>query len=189
MSAGLSESYTPQWLYLREFMDALGSTDESEMQDAVLLLIRDRLVYDGKIDEKHFRFLAGKPSIVDASWLANLSDSEVKWEDSTILAPREPGSFPDAQWFLIEIATSSLSLFGSRTSKNAPRARRTPPEVTRAEGALRKLYGDKIPGSDEMTGPDLLNALNEFQKTQPNKREFKKDSVMRASGRAGSKRK
>ena len=170
-------------------MDALGRADESEMQDAILLLIRDRLVFDGKIDEKHFRFLAGKPSIVDASWLANLSDSEVKWEDSTILAPREPGSFPDTQWVLIEIATSSLSLFGSRTSESAPRAQRTPPEVTRAKGALRKLYGDKIPGSDEMTGQDLLKALNEFQKTQPNKREFKKDSVMRASGRAGSKRK
>src|SRR5258707_15323627 len=101
-------------------MDALRGTDESEKKDAVLLLIRDRLVFDGKIDEKHFRFLAGKPSIVDASWLANLSDSEIKWEDSFILAPGAPGSFPDTQWFLIEIATSSLSLFGSRTSESAP---------------------------------------------------------------------
>jgi hypothetical protein len=181
MSAGLSESYTPQWLYLREFMDALGSTDESEMQDAVLLLIRDRLVFDGKIDEKHFRFLAGKPSIVDASWLASLSDSEVKWEDSTIFAPRGPSSFPDT-WFLIEIATSSLSLFGSRTSESAPRARRTPPEVTRALGALKELFGDKIPGPDQLTNQDLLKKVNDHQGKR-DQRLSAKDSLMRAAGR------
>jgi hypothetical protein len=137
MSAVLSESYIPQWLYVREFMDALGSADEYERRDAVVLLIRDRLVFDGKIDEKHFRFLAGKPSIVDASWLANLSESEINWEDSTIRAPREPDGFSMPDWFLIEIATSALSLFRSRTLESAPQARRTPQWKTPAPGMIR----------------------------------------------------
>jgi len=187
MSAGLSESYTPQWLYLQEFMDALGSHDESEMQDAILLLIRDRLVFDGKLDEKHFRFLAGKPSIVDASWLANLSNSQIKWEDSAILAAREPDAFPDTQWFLIEIATSCLSLFGSRTSKNAVRPRRTPPEQTRALGALKEIFGDNIPGSDQLTNQDLLKKVNDHQRKQ-GQRPSAKDSLMRAAGRYQAKR-
>src|SRR5258705_6819856 len=125
-------------------MDALRGTDESEKEDAVLLLIRDRLVFDGKIDERHFRFLAGKPSIIDASWLASLSDSEIEWEDSGIVAPREPGSFPHTQLFLIEIATSALSLFGSSASGSTAKAQRTPPEQLRALKAIKEIYS-KIP--------------------------------------------
>ena len=164
-------------------MDALGSTDESEMQDAVLLLIRDRLVFDGKIDEKHFRFLTGKPSIVDATWLVNLSHESVDWEKSCIIAPRQPGNFPDTEWFLIELATSCLSLFGSRTSESAPlRARRTPQEVTRARGALKELFGDKIPGPDELTNKDLHKIVNDHQQNKE-LRLIAKDSLMRAAGR------
>ena len=38
--------YSPRWLYLNEFMDALPGSDIAE-KEAVLLLIRDRLIVGG----------------------------------------------------------------------------------------------------------------------------------------------
>jgi hypothetical protein len=180
MSASLSESYTPQWLYLREFMDALGSTDENEMKDAVLLLIRDRLVFDGKIDERHFRFLAGKPQIDDATWLAELAHEDIAWGDSCIRArPADPLAL-QPQWFLIEIATAALSLFG-HTSKTKVKPTRTPPEQIRASAALRDLFGDSVPTRGEMTDGYLLKMLNDHigNKGRP----ITKDTLARATGR------
>jgi hypothetical protein len=180
--ASLIDQYVPRWLYLQEFLDALPGHNLADKQDAVLLLIRDRLIVDAVLDEKHFRFLAGKPSIVDAMWLVNLSHSEVDWEKSAILAHLDPGNFPDTQWFLIEIATAALSLFGSRSTAGTSKARRTPPELTRAKGALEKIFGSEIPGPKEMTGPDLWNTVNRHQEKK-GMRLFAKDSVLRAAGR------
>jgi hypothetical protein len=180
VSGGLYESYLPQWLYISEFMDALGQADESEKQDAVLLLIRDRMVFDGKIDEKHFRFLTGKPSIIDALWLANLSHDDVDWENSNIRAPS--GDVLTDRWFLIEIASSALSLFGSRISAKKPRrASRTPPEQARALKSIIAIYG-RIPPQDEVSNPVLEQAVNKDLKLK-NLEPVKKDAIQRAAGR------
>jgi hypothetical protein len=179
MINSLYDSYTPQWLYLTEFMDALGQADEIEKQDAVLLLIRDRLIYDGKIDEKHFRFLTGKPSIVDALWLGNLSHDDVDWENSNICAPCSDAV--GLQWFLIEIASSGLSLFGSRASAKEARRRRTPPEQARALKAIKAIY-DRIPPQDEVSNPVLEQAVNNYLK-QEGLEAVKRDAILRAAGR------
>jgi hypothetical protein len=163
-------------------MDALGSHDESEMQDAILLLIRDRLVFDGKLDEKHFRFLAGKPQIDDATWLAELSHDDVAWGDSSIRAkPADPTAL-QAQWFLIEIATSALSLFG-KASRNSVKTKptRASPEQIRTRAALRDLFGDNIPTREEITDGDLLKKVNDYigNKARP----ISKDTLARTTGR------
>jgi hypothetical protein len=189
MTNSLYESYTPQWLYLTEFMDALGQADEIEKQDAVLLLIRDRLIYDGKIDEKHFRFLTGKPSIADATWLANLSHESVDWEKSCIIAPGADNNVYHAlpsdftpQWFMIEIASAGLSLFGARKSAKEPRrARRTPPEQARALKAMKAIYG-RIPPQDEVSNSVLEQAVNKHLK-QKGLEAVKKDAIQRVAGR------
>jgi hypothetical protein len=186
MSESLSESYVPQWLYLTEFMGALRGSDESEKKDAILLLIRDRLVFDGKFDEKHFRFLAGKPSIVDASWLADLDHKNVDWQASSIIAPGDsglPGDLGPPRPYLIEIATSALSLFGSRTSAKASlmRARRFGPETARALKAIKAIY-DTIPPQDEVSTPVLDKTVNKYLKQQ-NLEPVKRDAIQRATGR------
>ncbi len=190
MSESLSERYVPQWLYLTEFMDALRGTDESEKKDAVLLLIRDRLVFDGKFDEKHFRFLAGKPSIVDASWLADLDHKNVDWRTSCIIAPGDSflstGHLDPARPYLIEIATSALSLFGSRTSAGAPRARRAMPEQARALKAIMAIY-DRIPSQDEVSNSVLEQAVSKHLK-EKGLEPVKKDSTLRAAGRRVDRR-
>jgi hypothetical protein len=176
----LYESYTPRWLYLTEFMDALGQADEFEKQEAVLLLIRDRLIYDGKIDERHFRFLTGKPSIVDAVWLATLSHESVDWQNSGIIAPgADNNAYP--QWFLIEIASAGLSHFGSMKSAKKPRRARTSPEQARALKAMKALYGG-IPPQDEVSNSVLNQEVNKYLK-QEGLEPVKKDAIQRVAGR------
>jgi hypothetical protein len=163
-------------------MDALRSADEAEKKDAIVLLIRDRLVVEGGIDEKHFRFLAGKPAIDDATWLVDFSHDDVDWERSTIRAPRADPHFALPEWFLIEIATAGLSLFGSMTAGKPTRKKRIGPEFARAQGALKKIYGEKIPAMEEVPNKDLEKIVNDRLKLDGLK-VVKADAVQRASGR------
>jgi hypothetical protein len=55
----LIECYQPRWLYLTEFSDALPGADESEKREAIALLVRDRIIVDGHLNEAEFRFLEG----------------------------------------------------------------------------------------------------------------------------------
>ena len=157
----LLKSYPPRWLYLSEFMDSLPGANEDEKKEAVLLLIRDRLIADGRLDETHFRFLSGKPQIEDATWLANLSHDDVAWGDSTIRAT-SADPFAQSQWFLIEIATSGLSLFraSSRAKGSTPhRKSRSSPAQDMARAEVIARYG-KIPSDAEATTQKIFQEIN-----------------------------
>jgi hypothetical protein len=173
--------YTPYWLYLDEFMRALPEASEEEKREAILLLVRDRLIINGKIDETHFRFLGGKPQIDDAGWLAGLSEDDVAWDSSTIrTASIDPFAAPS--WHLIEIATSCLSLFGSQTittEENKPK--RTPVEQARALTAITAVYG-RIPSQTEIPNKVLDQAVNQYLKSK-GLPPVKADAIQRAAGR------
>jgi hypothetical protein len=183
MSAGLSESYTPRWLYISEFMEALPGSDIAEKEEAVLLLIRDRLIVGGAIDENQFRFLSGKPDIRDATWLANLSHADIAWGDSCIRADATE-SLVQSGWFLIEIAAAGLALFQSGKSQKPHKPRRTPPEQIRTRAALTALFGATVPSRDELTDSDLHKRVNDqICKASKGARPVSKDTVLRTVGR------
>jgi hypothetical protein len=177
--------YTPYWLYLDEFMRALRGASEEEKREAILLLVRDRLIINGKIDETHFRFLGGKPQIDDASWLAGLSEDDVAWDSSSIrTASIDPFAAPS--WHLIEIATSCLTLFGfqkTTTEENKPKRAltRTKAEQERAKTAMMEIYG-KIPPQTEVSNKVLGKAVNENLE-QKGLKAVKADALQRAAGR------
>jgi hypothetical protein len=176
--------YTPYWLYLDEFMRALPEASEEEKREAILLLVRDRLIINGKIDETHFRFLAGKPQIDDAGWLAGLSEDDVAWDSSTIRTA-SIDQFAAPSWHLIEIATTCLNLFGrlSTTSGKGPRraSTRTKVEQERAKMAIMAVYG-RIPSQTEIPNKVLEQAVNQHLKSEglPT---VKADALQRAAGR------
>jgi hypothetical protein len=181
----LLSRYSPRWLYLDEFMAALPGTDISEKKEAVLLLIRDRLIVGGSIDETNFRFLAGKPQIKDATWLANLSHADVAWGDSSIRADGSSENDAFIQpfgWFLIEIAAAGLTLFRSGKNQKAPTPHRTSPEQARALKALRALYGEKIPPQEEVANKVLESRANGWLK-ENDLLPVKPDALQRAAGR------
>jgi hypothetical protein len=184
----LLSRYSPRWLYLEEFMEALPGTNTAEKQEAVLLLIRDRLIVGGSLDETNFRFLTGKPQIEDATWLANLSHADVAWSDSSIRSLAADNSFTSEKWFLIEIASAGLSLFSSRTSAKEPSKapHRTSPEQARALKAIKEIYG-RIPPQDEVSNSVLDHAVNKHLK-EKGLESVKKDALMRAAGRRIDKR-
>jgi hypothetical protein len=176
--------YTPYWLYLDEFMRALPEASEEQKREAILLLVRDRLIINGKIDETHFRFLSGKPQIENATWLANLSDDDVAWRDSNIRAATiDP--MVQQSWHLIEIATSCLTLFGrlSTTSGKGPKraSTRTKVEQERAKMAIMAVYG-RIPSQTEIPNKVLDKAVNQYLKSE-GLPPVKADALQRAAGR------
>ena len=184
--------YSPRWLYLNEFMDALPGSDIAE-KEAVLLLIRDRLIVGGSIDENSFRFLAGKPQIENASWLANLSDADIAWDNSCIRA--EP-ALPDdslgrhlssSGWYLIEIAADGLNLFRSGKNQKIAQPQRTPPEQTRALGVMKALFDSKIPAKDQPTNTDLVRKVQDEMERQ-GVRTVSKETILRAAGREDVRR-
>jgi hypothetical protein len=181
------DRYTPRWLYLSEFLDALPGTNADAKKEAVIMLIRDRMIVDGKLDEAHFRFLGGKPQIESAYWLMNLSDRDFSWTDSSFQAPaneNDPSGF-GVKWFPIEIAASALSLFKSNRGERPATPRRHPPEQARALRLIHKIYGGKVPTRAEVTDGDLVQAVNAA--VEPGERPVGKDSILRAAGRRKSK--
>jgi hypothetical protein len=179
----LIKRYSPQWLYLGEFMDALPGSNIDEKKEAIILLIRDRLIINGAIDETHFRFLGGKPPINVGYWLANFSYDDVSWDESTIRAPA--GGVADiVRWYLIEIAASGLTLFASDKGGKGkkPTRNKASPEQERALKALHAIYGDRIPPQNEVSNKVLEKIVNDrlhadgLQKVKP-------DALQRAAGR------
>ena len=75
----LIECYQPRWLYLKEFSDALPGEDESEKREAIALLVRDRLIVDGRLNEQEFRFLEGKPGLRTFAWVERLTADDFQW--------------------------------------------------------------------------------------------------------------
>jgi len=164
------DRYQPRWLYLHEFGEALPCTDEAELKDAIAVLVRDRLIVDGKLNEHEFRFLEGAPDLRTAAWINKLTAEDFNWADSQLLAgvdTSKPGSrVSDHVGLLIEIAADCLNYFaaeegeiGSRTSAGTPKPRRTSPEAARALKAIKAIYG-KIPLQDEVSNPRLEQAVN-----------------------------
>ncbi len=114
----LVERYQPRWLYLHEFALALAppDTDEADIKDAVALLIRDRLIVDGRLNEAEFRFLEGQPDLRTTAWVNKLTSDDFNWALSEMLAgvdTSKPRSrISDTFGLLIEIASSALNYFG-----------------------------------------------------------------------------
>lgn len=114
----LSESYSPRWLYLHEFALALAlpGTDEDELKDAIALLIRDRLIVDGRLNEAEFRFLEGRPDLRTTAWVNTLTSDDFNWTLSQMIAgvdtTKPKGRLHDHIGLLIEIAASTLRYFG-----------------------------------------------------------------------------
>jgi hypothetical protein len=116
--SSLVDRYLPRWLYLHEFALSLPSDDEADLKDAIALLIRDRLMVDGHLNEIEFRFLEGKPDLRTTAWINKLSTSDFNWATSEMLAgvdTTKPGArVSDSVGILIEIAASAVEHFEDR---------------------------------------------------------------------------
>jgi hypothetical protein len=119
----LIDRYLPRWLYLHEFALSLPSDDEADLKDAIALLVRDRLIVDGHLNENEFRFLEGKPDLRTTAWVNKLSTEDFNWATSEMLAgvdTSKPGArVSDSVGILIEIAASALEHFEGKG--NPPR--------------------------------------------------------------------
>jgi len=172
----ISDSYSPQWLYLEEFARALkpdvrltddyftfeptpDTDDVAELKAAIALLVRDRIITNGKLNEAEFRFLEGKPDLTTTAWVNQLSAEDFNWRQSQLIAgvdtTKPKGRLHDHIGLLIEIAASALQYFGKPTDT----ARRTPPEQKRTAGLIEKLFSDGIP--PELGPADILKRLND----------------------------
>jgi hypothetical protein len=124
--SGLVDCYLPKWLYLQEFMDALPGNDDADKHIAIALLVRDRIIVDGHLNEAEFRFLEGKPDLRTSAWVARLTADDFWWSTSQMLAgvdTSKPGSrVSDSVGLLIEIASTALDHFGGT---NIPRRKVT----------------------------------------------------------------
>jgi len=122
----LVDCYRPKWLYLQEFMDALPGNDDADKRLAIALLVRDRIIVDGCLNEAEFRFLEGKPDLRTSAWVARLTPDDFGWKTSQMLAgvdTSKPGSrVSDSVGLLIEIASTALDHFGDT---NIPRRKVT----------------------------------------------------------------
>jgi hypothetical protein len=119
----LIDRYLPRWLYLHEFALSLPSDDEADLKAAIALLVRDRLIVDGHLNEIEFRFLEGKPDLRTTAWVNKLSTEDFNWATSAMLAgvdTSKPGArVSDSVGILIEIAASALEHFEGKG--NPPR--------------------------------------------------------------------
>jgi hypothetical protein len=195
MGTSLIDRYQPRWLYLDEFAASLPGDDIADKREAILLLIRDRLIVDGGLNERQFRFLGDKPDALEASWLAGIELDALDWQQSWLLAPsvvHENETLPFAasrQWLLIEIAAECLQLFGAPISvATGKRKRKTPVKEKRAEQAIQAIFKGKIPTVIEVTNPELNERVNKWLKDNtigP----VSLDSVLRAAGRRSKSRK
>lgn len=185
----LLSRYVPRWLYLHEFALSLENDDEDELKEAIALLVRDRLIVDGSLNEREFRFLEGKPDLRTTAWINKLSANDFNFATSELIAgvdtTRAGSRVSDAVGILIEIAASALVYFGE-----APEAaRRSPqdgPELRRAKAVLKKLYGDRIPSAEHLTDGDLHKAVN--QAREKDMREMSKTTILRAASRRNDQR-
>lgn len=194
----LSDSYSPQWLYLDEFARALrpeveltddystfeptpDTEDAAEVKAAIALLVRDRIITNGKLNEAEFRFLEGKPDLSTTFWVNQLTPEDFSWRHSHLIAgvdnTKHKGRLHDHIGLLIEIAASALQYFGEPAAK----PRRNSPEQTRALTVLREIYGDTFPTRGKVTDKDLVRAVN--AKLDKSERALEKDTVLRAAGR------
>ncbi|MGY4358645.1 hypothetical protein ACVWZR_007769 [Bradyrhizobium sp. i1.3.1] len=188
----LSDSYSPQWLYLDEFARALrpdveltddystfeptpDTEEAAEVKAAIALLVRDRIIANGKLNEAEFRFLEGKPDLTTTAWVNQLAADDFNWRQSHLIAgvdtTKPKGRLHDHIGLLIEIAASALQYFG----KQADTARRTPPEQTRTAGLIEKLFSEGIP--PELGPADILKRLNDHIGTKG--RLISKDTLRR----------
>jgi hypothetical protein len=185
------DRYQPRWLYLHEFCLSLGGdeADEDALKDAIALLVRDRLIVDGKLNEHEFRFLEGKPDLRTSAWINDLCVDDFNWATSEILAgvdTTEPRTRPsDTIGILIEIASCAVRYFGEPASE--PRRDRDGPQVIRAKVLLEKVFGCVEPPRSQTTDSMLVKKVTDAIPTgdQP----ISRDSILRAAGRATNRSK
>jgi hypothetical protein len=167
--SSLLDQYQPRWLYLHEFGEALPSADEGELKEAIALLVRDRLVVDGKLNEHEFRFLEGKPDMSTSAWLNKLSTDDFNWATSEMLAgvdTSKPGSrVSDHFGLLIEIAADCLDYFAPSSKEHPRQGLRLPsPNDAKIRDEVRATYdeaersGSKPPNTVEL-GKLVSNSL------------------------------
>jgi hypothetical protein len=191
MKTSLTDRYQPRWLYLDEFAVSLPGADISDKREAILLLIRDRLIVDGGLNERQFRFLGAKPDISEASWLAGIEVDALDWQQSWLLAPsvvheNENLLLADSrQWLLVEIAAECLQLFGAPIRvATGKRKKKTPVQRQAAKEALSNLYPSGVPSTSEVPNKDLVRQVTEYWKRQsPDRQSVSPDSILRAAGR------
>jgi hypothetical protein len=155
----LIERYRPRWLYLHEFAGALGQAaphaTDIEIADAIALLVRDRLIDDGKLNDREFRFLEGKPDLRTTAWLNLLEAGDFNWSESQMLAgvdTTKPGTrVSDHAGLLIEIAESCIDHF----EDNKPRATREP----KGKGGRRPRFNQEAVSKEVMR---LMDYHGEF---------------------------
>jgi hypothetical protein len=166
MSA-LLDAYSPWWLYLHEFALALEQpgTDEEDLKEAIALLVRDRLIIDGRLNEADFRFLEGRPDLQSMAWVNSLTVMDFAWAHSQIIVPIDSTK---SKWerqnltrLLIEIAASAVSLFHPPEgfARKEPRRVRVAPEQNKARDAVIAHYG-KIPSPTEASTQQIFNKIN-----------------------------
>jgi hypothetical protein len=167
--SSLLDQYQPRWLYLHEFGEALPSADEGELKEAIALLVRDRLVVDGKLNEHEFRFLEGKPDLRTAAWINNLRAEDFNWADSQLLAGVDTSKagtrVSDHVGLLIEIAADCLDYFAPSGKEHPRQGLRLPsPNDAKIRDEVRATYdeaersGSKPPNTAEL-GKLVSNSL------------------------------
>jgi hypothetical protein len=198
----VADRYQPRWLFLDEFAGALrpgiafnkfsfeptpDSEEQTDVKDAIALLVRDRIIVDGRLNEAEFRFLEGKPDLRTTAWVNQLTADDFNWSLSHIIAgvdtTKSKGRLHDHIGLLIEIAASALAYFGQtpEAARRSPQEIQDGPEVRRAKAVLKKLYDDRIPSAEQLTDGDLHKAVN--QAREKDAREISKTTILRASGR------
>jgi hypothetical protein len=190
----LIRRYQPRWLYLHEFADALrrieSKVTDDDIAEAITLLVRDRLVEDGRLNEREFRFLEGKPDVRTTAWLSSIAAEDFNWSDSQILAgvdtTKMNSRVSDQHGVLIEIAESCIDYFEHAELRAIKQRTNSGPEVRRAKAVLQKLYPKGVPSSDRLTDGDLHSSVNKA--LGKDERSISKTTVLRAAGRRTDKR-